>query len=88
MSISYKVQLLSLVTEWVYCFSILCSCVKYVSEPEDTILLKTAMTIYRKFNGYPAALRLAMMLNQTDLVREIFLECQDAYVTNINRTHS
>ncbi len=53
------------------------SCVKYVPEPEDSVLLKTTMSIYRKFNKYPQALRLALMLNDLDLSKEIFLECPD-----------
>ena len=56
------------------------SCVKYVPEPEDAVLLNTAINIYRKFNQSPSALRLAMMLNNFDLIRDIFLECPDRYV--------
>lgn len=58
-------------------FSFSCSCVKYVPEPDDAILLRTALNIYRKFQGYPQALRLAMMLNDQRLVRDILLECPD-----------
>ena len=54
-----------------------CSCVKYVPEPEDTILLKTSLNIYRKFHQYSHALKLALMLNDSALIREIFLECPD-----------
>lgn len=54
-----------------------CSCVKYVPEPEDTILLKTSLDIYKKFHQYSHALRLALMLNDHALIREIFLECPD-----------
>ena len=54
-----------------------CSCVKYVPEPEDTILLKTSLDIYKKFNQYSHALRLALMLNDPALIREMFLECPD-----------
>ncbi len=53
------------------------SCVKYVPEPEDSILLHTALKIYRRFRKYPQALRLALMLNDTYLIKEIFLECPD-----------
>ena len=51
------------------------SCVKYVPEPEDSVLLHTALKIFRKFHCYPQALRLALMLNDLPLVKEIFLEC-------------
>ena len=56
------------------------SCVKYVPEPEDSILLNTALRIYRQFDQYPHALRLAMMLNNPALIREIFLGCPDRWV--------
>lgn len=56
------------------------SCVAYVPDPENTNLLKTSLNIFRKFNRYPEALRLAMMLNNVQLVEEIFMDCKDAYV--------
>lgn len=62
--------------KWVW-FIDECSCVKYVPEPEDTVLLRTALAVYRKFNKYPQALRLAMMLNDMQLVKEVFLECKE-----------
>ena len=55
----------------------MCSCVKYVPEPEDSTLLHTSLKIYRQFRCYPQALRLALMLNDMDLTQEIFLECPD-----------
>ena len=56
----------------------LTSCVPYVPDPENTNLLKTSLRIFRKFEQYPQALRLALQLNEPQLVREIFLECKDA----------
>lgn len=56
----------------------LTSCVPYVPDPENTNLLKTALRIFRKFEQYPQALRLALQLNEPQLVREIFLECKDS----------
>ena len=53
------------------------SCVKYVPEPEDGILMHTALDIYRQFQQYPHALRLAMMLNDITLVKKLFLNCPD-----------
>jgi len=41
----------------------LTSCVPYVPEPENTTLLKTALDIFRKFDKFPQALRLALQLN-------------------------
>lgn len=57
--------------------SSVCSCVPYVPEPENTNLLKTAMGIYRKFNQFPDAMTCALALNDMDLVKEIFLSCED-----------
>lgn len=54
-----------------------CSCVKYVPEPEDSTILKTSLQIYQKFQQYPHALRLALMLNDSDEIRRLFLECPD-----------
>ena len=53
------------------------SCVKYVPEPEDGVLLTTALEIYRQFDQYPHALRLALMLNDTPLTKQLFLSCPD-----------
>ncbi|KAG9348164.1 hypothetical protein JZ751_001899 [Albula glossodonta] len=55
----------------------LTSCVSYVPEPENSALLKCALKIFRKFNRYPEALRLALMLNDMELVENIFTSCKD-----------
>lgn len=55
------------------------SCVNYVPEPENSALLKCALSIFRKFNRYPEALRLALMLNDVELVENIFTSCKDMY---------
>lgn len=54
-----------------------CSCIKFVPEPEDSILLSTSLNIYRKFNHYSKALQLALQLNDLDLIREIFLSAKE-----------
>ena len=51
------------------------SCVSYVPEPDDTKLLKTSLAMYRKFDRYPEAMRIAIQLNDTDLIKEVFLSC-------------
>ena len=56
-----------------YCCSFYASCVNYVPEPEDSILLKTTLRIFRKFDHQPEALNLAIQLNDVDLVKEIFM---------------
>jgi len=55
----------------------LVSCVPYVPEPENTNLLKTALNIFRKFNQFPQAMRLALQLNDRALVEELFNSCPD-----------
>jgi len=54
--------------------------VSYVPEPENSALLKCSLNIFRKFNRYPEALRLALMLNDVELVENIFTSCKDMYV--------
>ncbi|RUS76686.1 hypothetical protein EGW08_015541 [Elysia chlorotica] len=58
----------------------LTSCVPYVPDPENTVLLKCAVDLYTKFKQYPQALRFAMALNDIQLVEEIFLGCPDQLV--------
>jgi len=58
----------------------LVSCVPYVPEPENTNLLKTALSIFRKFAQFPQAMRLALQLNDRALVEELFNSCPDAVV--------
>ena len=55
----------------------LTSCVPYVPDPENTTLLTTALDLFRKFKQYPQALRLAMQLNNHQLIEEIFTSCPD-----------
>jgi len=55
----------------------LTSCVPYVPDPENTNLLLTALSIFRKFNQLPQAMRLALQLNDREKVEEIFNGCSD-----------
>eukprot|EP00124_Ichthyophonus_hoferi_P001063 Ihof_evm3s49 gene=Ihof_evmTU3s49 len=55
----------------------LISCVNYVPEPEDTQLLRTALNLFLKFDQKVEAMRLASRLNDMDLVKEIFMSCDD-----------
>lgn len=52
----------------------------YVADPENTILLQTALRMFRRYNQYPQALRLAMQLNDHQLVEDIFTTCPDVSV--------
>lgn len=63
--------------EYDACIFFSCSCVSYVPEPENSSLLRCALSIFRKFNRYPEALRLALMLNDMELVEDIFTSCKD-----------
>uniref|UniRef100_A0A182VWP2 26S proteasome non-ATPase regulatory subunit 2 n=1 Tax=Anopheles minimus TaxID=112268 RepID=A0A182VWP2_9DIPT len=56
------------------------SCVPYVAEPENVSLLKCALNLSRKFNQHTQAMRLAMMINDTELIKEIFTSCADSAV--------
>lgn len=60
-----------------YLYLFLFSCVPYVADPENTTLLQTALLLLRKFGQYPQALRLAMQLNDRQLIEEIFTSCPD-----------
>ncbi|CAD7006155.1 unnamed protein product [Ceratitis capitata] len=56
------------------------SCYPYVPEPDNTIILETALQLARKFNQHTQALRLALMLNDMDKITEIFKEPKDPAV--------
>uniref|UniRef100_A0A8D3CL11 26S proteasome non-ATPase regulatory subunit 2 n=1 Tax=Scophthalmus maximus TaxID=52904 RepID=A0A8D3CL11_SCOMX len=58
----------------------LTSCVSYVPEPENSALLRCALNIFRKFNRHPEALRLALILNDVELVENIFTSCKDIVI--------
>lgn len=56
------------------------SCYPYVPEPDNTIILETALQLSRKFNQYTQAMRLALMLNDMDKITEIFKETKDSAI--------
>ncbi|XP_055593587.1 26S proteasome non-ATPase regulatory subunit 2 [Uranotaenia lowii] len=53
------------------------SCVPYVPEPENISLLKCALNLSRKFNIHTQAMRLALMINDMQLIQDIFTSCND-----------
>ena len=55
----------------------LTSCVPYVADPENHTLLQEASKLYKKFNQFPQAVRLAMQLNDLSLIEKLFQECKD-----------
>lgn len=54
------------------------SCYPYVPEPDNTIILETALQLSRKFNQHAQAMRLALMLNDMDKIQEIFKEPKES----------
>jgi len=59
-----------------YCF-VRASCVPYTAEPENTNLCITALQIFRKFHRLPEALRVAMQLNDMELIEDVFTSTDD-----------
>jgi 26S proteasome regulatory subunit N1 len=55
-------------------------CVPYVTPPDDVIILRTAHKIYKKFDQIPAALQVALKLNDVELIKDDFTTCQDPYL--------
>ncbi|GAV08369.1 hypothetical protein RvY_18076 [Ramazzottius varieornatus] len=58
----------------------LISCVPYVADPEDSNLLKTAISLYHKNNQYTEAVRLAIRLNDMKIINDLFTSCPDRSV--------
>ncbi|XP_068149198.1 26S proteasome non-ATPase regulatory subunit 2 [Drosophila tropicalis] len=50
------------------------SCYPYVPEPDNTIILETALQLACKFQQHTQAMRLALMLNNMDKILKIFKE--------------
>jgi 26S proteasome regulatory subunit N1 len=48
-----------------------------VPDPENTTLLQASLRLFKRFNQYPQALRVAMQLNDMQLIEEIFTSCND-----------
>jgi 26S proteasome regulatory subunit N1 len=53
------------------------SCVPYVPDPENVSLLKCALNLSRKFKQYTQAMRLALSLNDKEVIEEVFNSCPD-----------
>lgn len=53
------------------------SCVPYVADPENVSLLKCALNLSKKFNQHTQSMRLALMLNDMEEIKDIFLSCPD-----------
>lgn len=58
--------------------SYLLACSSYAADTEElTSILKTAYGIYRKFDRYTDALRVAQKLNDMELITELMTQCKD-----------
>nr|XP_039267177.1 26S proteasome non-ATPase regulatory subunit 2-like [Styela clava] len=55
----------------------LTSCVPYTPDPENITLLKTTIRLFRNFDRYAEAMRLALQLNDMDVITELFQSCKD-----------
>ena len=56
------------------------SCVPFVPEPEDSLLLRTCLGIFRQFERWPQAMQMALKLNDPETIRSVFADCPDTYV--------
>lgn len=54
----------------------LTSCASYLPEPDDMLVLEVAYKMYKKFKSYPDALRVALRMNNYELVREMLITSQ------------
>ena len=51
------------------------------AEPYDEILLRTCLGIFQKFDKWPQAMQIALKLNKSDIIRDIFKKCNDKCVS-------
>ncbi|KAI6233006.1 26S proteasome non-ATPase regulatory subunit 2 [Aphelenchoides fujianensis] len=58
----------------------LLSCAPLTPDPDNQILIRTAKDLYLKFDKQFDALRCAVILNDLDLIRQIFFGCKDLLV--------
>ncbi|RKP21880.1 26S proteasome regulatory complex, non-ATPase subcomplex, Rpn1 subunit [Rozella allomycis CSF55] len=52
-------------------------CVSYMPYPEDVEILKIVHEIYRRFKRFPEALGVALKLNDVEMIKRDFEECED-----------
>ncbi|KAI6202974.1 26S proteasome non-ATPase regulatory subunit 2 [Aphelenchoides besseyi] len=58
----------------------LLSCAPLTPDPDNQILIRTAKDLYLKFDKQFDALRCAVILNDIDLIRDIFGNCKDLLI--------
>jgi 26S proteasome regulatory subunit N1 len=55
----------------------LTQCAGLLQEPDDTLVLKVTFDIYKKFQQWPLALRIALRLNDVNYVKEAYTSATD-----------
>ena len=55
----------------------LTQCAGFLPEPEDSNILKVTFEIYKKFQQWPLALRVALRLNDVNFVKEAYSGATD-----------
>lgn len=55
----------------------LAACSNYVQSPDDSMIVRIVIDIYRKMNQTPRALQLALKLNDRDLIQDIYNSAKD-----------
>lgn len=58
----------------------LLSCTKYVDEIESEKIMRLILDQYRRFNEEARALIIAINLNDSKVINDIFLQCKNVYV--------
>ncbi|CAK0782745.1 hypothetical protein CVIRNUC_005940 [Coccomyxa viridis] len=58
----------------------LTSCCAYLPEDDDSKVMQTAYQIYTKQKQYPDAMKVALMMNDQELVKKTFASCGDPLV--------
>jgi 26S proteasome regulatory subunit N1 len=64
----------------------LVSCCSYLPEPEDMMVLKISHSVYSKHHRWHDALRVALRINDPELIASTFAACAGAF-TNRMQTH-
>ena len=55
----------------------LVSCCAYLAEPDDTAVLRTAYNLYIKCKKFVDAMRIALRMNDQDLIKSTMTDCPD-----------
>ncbi|KAJ6683364.1 hypothetical protein OIU85_007088 [Salix viminalis] len=56
----------------------LTSAAKYLPGPDDLVVLKIAYEIYLKFGEYASALQIALFLDNSQYIKQVYISCDDS----------